>query len=55
MIIIVNIMTLCYKVIKQPVLESQHLAYMESLVRRLACPPRAGTWYLEISRGHAPP
>ena len=42
MIIIVNIMTLCYKVIKQPVLESQHLAYMESLVRRLACPPGPG-------------
>jgi len=44
MIVIVNIMTLCYKVIKEAVFQSQHLAYMimKSLVRRLACPPRAG-------------
>jgi len=41
MTIIVNIMT-CYKVIKEAVVQSQHLAYMESLVRRLACPPGWG-------------
>ena len=29
MIIVVNIMTLCYKVIKQAVLQSQYLSYYE--------------------------